>query len=481
MLLRQLGFELYGALPVALQNTAISAWGYRTKAVRYGREFWRRLEWLERSQWWSSSEIEEYQTVSLSEILRHARDTIPFYRERFERSGVTRLSAFSREELRRLPILTKAELLSAGKDAILSSAFRKRSLHLSRTSGTTGSPFIVWLTPEALQFQWAVWWRHKARFGLKPGDRYLTFGARLPMPGNQRTPPFWRHNSAFNQTYLSTYHLTPKHMPVVLDWLRRESFSFFTGYPSAMFVLATFMLDHGVTLSEPPRQVVSGSDALLPAFESTISKAFGASVTDQYGSAEACGNFARCEKGRYHLDAEFGLVELLPIDGVNHPRLRRIVFTGFGNRAMPFIRYDTGDVGLLSDDPCTCGRATVSLDHIDGRTEDYVRTPDGRMVIGLNQAFEWAPGILATQVVQDRLEDIRVLVVPGNGFRKSDLSVLEFELRQRLGHEIQIKFEVVDQIPLTAAGKFRAVISRIPVAREAELSQRRMIEHGLNG
>jgi phenylacetate-CoA ligase len=148
--------------------------------------------------------------------------------------------------------------------------------------------------------------------------------------------------------------------------------------------------------------------------------------------------------------------------------------------AMPFIRYDIGDVGLLSEGPCPCGRATITLDRIDGRTEDFIRTPDGRMVVGLNQAFEWAPGVAATQVVQEHLEEISVLVVPGTTFQRADLTTLEYELRQRVGAGLRIKFEVVESIPLSNAGKYRAVISRIPVHSDAEREQRTVIERGLD-
>ena len=358
--------------------------------------------------------------------------------------------------------------------------YRSRGAIDVLTSGSTGTPLRVRITLKARQFQWAVWWRHKGRFGFELGDKFLTFGARLPITDAILRPPYWRYNRAINQIYLSTYHLTPETMPVVVDWLNREEFAFYTGYPSAMYVLANFIREQSLSFTKPPQMVVSGSDALLPGFERVVGEVFGAPVTDQYGMAEACGNFARCENGKYHLDFEFGAVEALPLEGQTNSRLRRLVFTGFANPAMPFIRYDIGDYGWLSEEPCTCGRHTLTLDAIEGRTEDFVRTPDGRMAIGMNQVFEWAPGILEAQVRQDAIDEIEVLLVPAASYNKRDEEVLTAEFRKRLGSDIAIRYRLVDHIPRTQSGKFRAVVSTIATGNEVEQEHRHAVSSGLS-
>jgi phenylacetate-CoA ligase len=471
---RTLAGSLYARLPVALQNAAFTAWGLKLRHERYGREFRERLAWLRESQWWPAERVAAYQAAQVRAMVADAYEHVPFYRERMRRTGVRPSDVQSAEDLPRLPLLAKAEV-RAHAAALVSTRFSPARLRTALTSGTTGTPLRVRLTPAAMQFQWAVWWRHRARFGLAPGDRFLTFGARLPVPAAAARPPFWRENRAIGQVYLSTYHLTPANLVAVVEWLNTQEFAFYTGYPSAMHVLASFVRREGMTLARPPRWVVSGSDALLPGFERVIGETFGAPVTDQYGSVEACGNFARCEHGRYHLDAEFGAVELLPVAGAEGTRLRRLVFTGFANPAMPFLRYDIGDYGVVSEGPCPCGRETLSLDRVEGRTEDYVRTPDGRMAIGMNQVFEWAPGIVEGQIRQDRLDEIVVLVVPGPGYGPSDQAILLRELRGRLGQEIRIAFECVDHIPRAASGKFRAVVSTLPPASPEEAEHRRAV------
>ena len=158
---------------------------------------------------------------------------------------------------------------------------------------------------------------------------------------------------------------------------------------------------------------------------------------------------------------------------------RRLVFTGWGNPAMPFIRYEVGDYGRLSPGGCSCGRESACFEAIEGRTEDYVRTPDGRMAIGMNQVFEYAPGAREIQIYQECVEAIEVRIVAGKSYGPDDEAALLRELRRRLGDEIQVHFVQVDEIPRTKAGKFRAVVSTLSGRSEGERALTRAVESGI--
>jgi phenylacetate-CoA ligase len=367
--------------------------------------------------------------------------------------------------LKKLPILSKKEVKKNESD-FLSTKYRKKDLCFDLTSGTTGTPLKIYKTKEALQFQWAVWWRHRARFGLKLGDRHLTFGARLPFPVDDNRPPYWRYNSAINQVYLSTYHIKPENIEVIVNWLNTEKLKFFTGYPSAMYVLAKLIIDSNLSLKNFPDYISTGSDILLPEFEKLIGEVFRAPVTDQYGMMEACGNFSRCEHENYHLDTEFGIVELIPMEG--YKNLYRFVFTGLTNYAMPFIRYDIGDYGEMLNKECKCGRQSLAIRRIDGRIEDFVRTPDGKMAVGMNQVFEWSPGIFEAQIRQNSINEIDVLVVPSKEYKRRDEGIIINELRSRIGKEMIINYKVVEKIDRPNSGKLRLVISNLKPDSNAE-------------
>jgi phenylacetate-CoA ligase len=128
--------------------------------------------------------------------------------------------------------------------------------------------------------------------------------------------------------------------------------------------------------------------------------------------------------------------------------------------SMPLIRYDVGDRGFLStEDACDCGRTLPILGAIEGRKDDVVITRDGRRIGRLDPVFKADLPIREAQIIQERLDHIRVRYIPAPGCSKSALNSLAERLKERLG-DMKIELEAVEQIPRSANGKFRSVISK---------------------
>ena len=449
--------KIYYKMPVPLQDTIFSVYGWNLSRKRYNRSFHHHLMRLKEMEWWSQGQIEEYQDKCFVDVVRHAYRTVPFYRKWYDEWGVDIESIKSLRDLPKLPILTK-KMAKENQSDMVSTAYRKSSLIKGLTSGTTGSPLTIYQTPEGLSFQWAVWWRHKWRFGLTPKDRHLTFGARVPINQNQSSPPYWRNDYFNNRVYLSTYHISEQTVGDIVAFLNRTQFDFFTGYPSAMYVLASLMEEMGLRLNNSPKYIVSGSDALLPKYESTIGRVFGAPVTEQYGMAEFAGNMSKCERGIFHEDFECCYIEDVACD---NSKLRSLLLTGWGNYAMPFIRYEVGDFCSRPTETCSCGRMSNSYSSVEGRLEDYVITPDGRKLIGMNQVFEYARHAKEIQIHQASPDRIEFRIVAGQGFGDGDKEVLLREFQRRAGVDMKITFTIVDVLQRSSSGKLKAVISDI--------------------
>lgn len=449
--------KIYYKLPIFLQDFAFSLYGFYLSKKTYNTYFFDHLEELKDMEWWSAEKIADYQNKKIHQIVNHAYETVPFYKKWYDELGVDVREINSISDLNKLPILTK-KLAKENQKDLISSDYDRKSLHRGLTSGTTGTPLNVYLSKRGLAFQWAIWWRHKARFGLGINDRHLTFGARVPISQTQSKPPYWRNDFFGNRVYLSTFHLSKHSVRDIVKYLNEERFEFFTGYPSAMYVLAALMDEHGLVLSNRPRYVVTGSDALLPKYEALISKVFGAPVTEQYGMAEFAGNLSKCECGSFHVDYECCYVEAKPLENTEQHSL---IMTGWGNPAMPFIRYEVGDLGIPSKDVCSCGRASSCFSSIDGRLEDYVVTPDGRKIIGMNQVFEYADNVKEIQLYQRKTDEVEFRIVAGEEFGAADKDALIREFRRRAGPEIRISFSLVDELERSQTGKLKAVISDI--------------------
>ena len=155
--------RLYPRLPVFLQNA--TCWYYGKKEARtcFGPLFERHLRDLMESERWSAAEIEAYQNEKLRSLVRHAYENVPFYRERWQSLGITPEDIRSREDLAKLPILTKEDVRQ-NLDRLLSRNASRDELVLKHTSGTTGKALHFYVSRSSIPFQWAVWWRHRVRF-----------------------------------------------------------------------------------------------------------------------------------------------------------------------------------------------------------------------------------------------------------------------------------------------------------------------------
>lgn len=449
--------RLYAALPASLQDAAITVAGIRSYRERYGGTFREVLASLKLSEWWDAEEIATYQRNRLAIIVGHAFANVPYYRRVFNEIGADPCDIRSAADLSRLPILTKELVRSVGVG--LRSTAPLGRLRLSKTSGTTGTPVTIWKTAHADRFQWAVWWRHRSRFGLQLGDRFLTFGAKVPSLSPHPRPPIWRTDYAIGQSYIPVSHLLPSFVPAVVDWINQKRFRFFAGYPTAMRVLAQEMIERGLRFQRPPGVVCCGSESLCPELVGTLTEAFQSRVTELYGMGESAAGFAECERGRLHADCELGIVELLPIPGQPPTSsLRRIVCTGLQNLAMPFLRYEVGDYAHLAPGPCPCGRHSPTVASIEGRLDEHLLTPDGRRVFGVNQVFKLARHVKEAQVVQESMRAVVLRLVPASTYDGSDERRLVDELRLRLGPDVSISVSLVGRIDRAASGKFIAVV-----------------------
>ncbi len=177
--------EFYQNLPVFLQNIVCSAYGYKIKKQRFGNFFQKELEWLEKSQWWSKSEIENYQNEQLSKLVKHAYDTVPYYNKIFKKNKLKHSDIKTKKDLYKIPILTK-EIVRENWKQLISDGYKKKELILIHTSGSTGKALEFYLTREALQFQWAVWWRFRKRFGINLGEPHCNFTGKIAVPLNQK-------------------------------------------------------------------------------------------------------------------------------------------------------------------------------------------------------------------------------------------------------------------------------------------------------
>ncbi len=452
----------YSALPLFAQNWICTAAGYRRFRSRFGDHFRRVLAEWEDSVRWPEARLRELQWRRLAALVERAREHVPYYRDLPPPSRAEDPAQAIRETLAGIPPLEKW-VYRDQPEAFLARDRSRGSLVSGYTSGTTGSALPLWCTPEALAEEYACVWRMRRRSGVAdPREPNLTFNGSLVAPFDQKQPPFWRTSAYDRRTLFSVYHMTPENLPAYVEAVHALPARYVEGYPSAIHLVARAML--GADRPLPPGRIAAvftSSESLLAFHRHTIEQAFGAPVRDRYGVSEKAVSMTECEHGHLHVDMEFCIVEVEGETDSGGAATGPLLVTGLAGDATPMFRYRIGDVGTRLAGPCTCGRRGDVFQDVDGRIEDYVMTPDGRLIGRLDHIFKQQYQVAEAQILQETRDAVDILLVPRDGYTKTSTALVLEEARTRLGNEIGIRIQIVDQIPREPNGKFRAVKSKV--------------------
>lgn len=455
----------YHALPYPLKVAAAAVQGLRLQRWRYGPETERLVaEALERENW-PDQQWRTYREERLARLLHRAATRVPYYRNLWEerrRRGDSR----SWEVLENWPLLDKEALRNHARAFVADDCDPRRMFAWS-TSGTTGKSIILWWSRATMRHWYAlIEARWRRWHGVSIRSRWAILGGKLVTSAAAKKPPFWVWNPAMRQLYMSAYHLSPDLLSYYLDALRQHRIEYLWGYSSALHALAEAALDARTVL--PMKVVIANAEPLLPYQREMIERAFGCPARETYGMAEAVCAAGECEAGQLHLWPEAGVLEVRGADGAwaTEGTAGEFVCTGTVNEDMPLIRYRVGDRGIapIEGTKCSCGRFLPLLPGVEGRCDDVLITPDGRRVGRMDPVFKGGIPVREAQIIQEALDRIRVKVVPAHGFAPRHVADLEARVRDRLG-EVRVVVERVTEIPRTSAGKFKAVISELAVAR----------------
>lgn len=424
-------------------------------ALREGRKFRDVLAEIDRTQWLEPSEFSELQRERVVGVIHYASRFVPFYQELFARNGWESGDFNSLEDVKRIPIITKQDVLR-DPDKFVSRQKNGPRHHIS-TSGTTGTPLSLTENLSAIVRENAFIWRHYAWAGFERGQRRVWLRGDMIVPIEQHSQPFWRYNRPANTLMMSSYHISAQSANSYLDVIEAFDPHLVLAYPSSIGVLANIMEgQHRRYRGKNLRSIITSSEMLTQTQRTNIEGRFQCRLFDHYGSSERVAIIGTCEAGNYHVEPDYSYVEFEDCgDGT-----RAIIGTGFNNFAMPLIRYAVGDriVGDVKDTKCECGRYMPRVDSIEGRLDDYVLTRDGRHIGRLDHIFKGVQNVVEAQIRQDRIGEVLILVTPASAFSPDDARRIVTNAEERIGGGTEISLEIVHAIPRGPNGKFLAVV-----------------------
>lgn len=454
-------FALYPRLPVVAQNWACTVGGWTRFRQRFTEHFHRTLNDWEQTAKWSDEQLRDLQRRRLGELVSRARQHVPYYRDLPPPSEKPDASEAIRETLGAIPPLEKRAYRDQ-PSAFVSRLIPRTQLLAGQTSGTTGTALPLWYSPKTLAEEYATVWRMRRRLGVDIRDPQLSFNGQIIVPFAQTRPPFWRTNHYTDQTLFSIYHMTPANLKLYVDAVHAGESRYVQGYPSSIHLVARALLEQNRPV--PPGRlagIFTSSESLLAFQRETIEKAFGAPILDRYGVSEFAVSMTECEAHRLHVDMEYCIVEVETTEETEEYETGALLITALAHDATPLFRYRIGDVGTRAKTPCPCGRAGDSFFEVDGRIEDYILTPDGRLVGRMDHVFKDQLDVAEAQILQDEPDSLLVLMVPRSEYTDTSGRRIVRQIRSRLGEEIQVRIELVNSIPREPNGKFRAVKSEV--------------------
>jgi phenylacetate-CoA ligase len=427
-----------------------------------------------RTQYDSPEAIRTRQWDAVRQMLQHAYATVPFYRERLDLAGIDVDDVRGPEDYRNVPVLTKTDIREQGRE-LIAGPYRGARLHRKETSGSTGVPLEIFVDDDSHQWKRACTLRADEWSGWRFGERVARVWGNPP-----HLQRGWRgrlRNSLLERTtWLDTLHLDESTLATFAAKLRRRPPALLFGHAHSVYLFAEYLRQTGEPVFRP-RGIIATAMVLHPWQRRSIEEVFGCKVTNRYGCEEVSLIACECEVHHgLHVNADSLYVEVLRDGQPARPgEPGSVVVTDLTNRAMPLLRYQVGDVAVLSARCCPCGRGLPLLEQLEGREADYVLTPGGELISGISLTDHFAckvPGVVQLQIIQETLHHFRFRVVRGPAFGPHSMERMRALVAERFGPGVAYECQFVDRIPQEPSGKYRFCISKVenPFTRSTEVA-----------
>ena len=401
------------------------------------------------------------QLKRLRAIVKYAYDHVPYYHRLFRFCGVKPDDIKKFEDLKKIPPVFKHDIRENYRDFI-AKGLDSSMLPSSFTSGSTGIPLKVHYDYFTLSFHYALDRYIFSECGVRPNDKFVTIWGRAQ--SIVWSKPYAKILRGFNGILVPAFFKET----TLVNVLRRINPDVICTFPSILLLLANADVS-GIH----PRLIFTQGETVTQHCREAVKKAFNLEILDTYGSVEFEFLAFECnEHCGLHVITDAVYMEFVDKSGehVSPGEEGEILVTGLHNRAMPFIRYQIGDIGTPTDEKCPCGRSWPLIKGIQGRIDDYLVLPSGKKISYMNfyDSFykEIEKNIFCIsqfQIVQDRKDRIIFKVVKGKKFDPKMLDDIKRSVEQFFashGEKLEVVIQIVDNIPMERTGKRSRLISK---------------------
>lgn len=417
---------------------------------------------MERTQWLAPEPLWELRLQNLKRFLTDVERHVPYYRQLFRRLGFVPAKLDSLADLSRLPLMGKPDI-RAHTEALKAD----NAVGLSRfnTGGSSGEPLIFYIGKQRVSHDVAAKWRATRWWGVDIGDpEMVIWGSPIELGAQDRIKLI--RDQLLRTRLLPAFEMSPAKLDGFIRDIRTRRPRMLFGYPSALAHIVDHAGKTGKKLDNLGIKVAFvTSERLYDHQREKIEAAFGCPVANGYGGRDAGFIAHQCPAGGMHITAEDIIVEIIDREGrvLSNGQAGEIVVTHLATRDFPFIRYRTGDVGVLGDELCPCGRGLPLLREIQGRATDFVIAQDGTVLHGLALIYVLRdlPGVASFKIIQNSPDSTTVQIVRNRDYRPDAEAIIAREFKKRLGAGVSVVVEYRDEIAREKSGKYRYVVSHV--------------------
>ncbi len=458
----------YLEAPAWLKASAGRAYSLLPPSVRLGGAYGRFRSEIDEGA--SAEENAQAAVRKLDATLRWALETVPAFRK-FR--GLVADGADPRRVLEMLPVTDKLDI-KHHPEQYMSHAMHGSARMECFTGGSTRTPLRFYLQKHTTRpKEYAFMQDFRARVGVGRDDLVLALrGRTVPsaaMPGGC----IWMHEPIKRHLILSSDHLERRYMPAYAQALALHRPAYIEAFPSALFPLARWLAAHPLPeFTRGVKGVMLFSENVYGFQMEKFREVFGCPIVSHYGHSERVLMAASMpDDDRYFFWPQYGWFELL--DAQDRPitqpgKLGFVVGTSFDNKVMPFVRYRTGDLAVLSDRGHPLLPGFPAVERIAGRLQEFVVCHDQRLVSITTLGVAHFPELASVEAIQYEQEHPGKVVLKVVGEKRlagDELHRIAAAVEHKTQGGCDVEVIQVDAIGRTPRGKARMLVQHLDIRR----------------
>lgn len=418
--------------------------------------YWIYKNKLTRTQYNTAEMFKDFQFKELKKTLLAARH-VPYYKELFSQIGFVPERDFKQlSDIEKIPVLTK-DIIRKEYKRLINPNYKGIAVEYS-TSGSTGQPQKMLLTPYMVAMDKAMIFRHHGWSVQKA--RPVIFSLRSYVMKEANSPLF-KYNAVEKNYYFSAYNLNHSNAPSYIQQLIKINPDILRGYPSSISFLCDYLTAADVSQLTNLKGIYTASETLSFEEREKIESLFGKILFNWYGMTEPA-IIIKEGPGHngMHVCLEYGYPEFLDTEASN---IKKLITTSYYNSVMPFVRYDTGDLVELTD--ITQSSSPIKLPLVKtvlGRKDDFIVGLNGAKLPSINfyTLFREFSKIKAFQIVQYSTMEVLVLIRTIEPLSAEENAALKKGMELRVGAGISISIEEREKFFTNADGKTLVVVKK---------------------